>query len=103
MVNCNPDTCPDGAICVEWRFNPSRTSQTWCMRGCGGDGDCRGNYLCAFPNRINMEGERVPEDCLSQDEQLARVTDLDANKTLSQVCAAVTEGACPEESDTDGP
>ena len=107
VQNCNADTCPDGAICVEWRFNPSRTAQTWCMRSCNSDGNCRTpNYLCAFPNEITLDGQRLGENCppLSEDEQLARVIDLEADRSLSAVCAAVTqEPPCPtgEESDTD--
>ena len=112
VQNCNADTCPDGAICVEWGFNPSRTAQTWCMRGCGSDGDCRGLYLCALPSEINMAGEREPEDIgcepLTDDQQLARTIDLDANRSLSKVCAAVTQAqSCTnppdQESDSDAP
>ena len=112
MQNCNADSCPDGAICVEWRFNPSRTAQTWCMRGCGSDGDCRGFYLCALPSEINMDGERDPQNqnCnpIPEDEQLARVIDLDSSRSLSRVCAAVTQATTctfgpAEESDIDLP
>ncbi|MEM7435086.1 MAG: hypothetical protein AAF436_08035 [Myxococcota bacterium] len=90
---CDADTCPDNAICVEWRFNPTRTAETWCMKACGGDGGCRtgAGYLCAPPNRINLDGDLIPEDCdsIPLDQQLARVIDLDSARSLSSVCAAV--------------
>lgn len=47
VVGCDTDTCPDDAVCVEWRFSPDRTASTYCMASCGGDGDCRGaDYAC---------------------------------------------------------
>jgi hypothetical protein len=38
---CDPDGCPEGAVCVEWRYDPIRTAATWCMKRCGSEGSCR--------------------------------------------------------------
>lgn len=44
--NCEPDTCPDGARCVEFRPFPERLAISWCMAKCGSGDDCRGDYEC---------------------------------------------------------
>jgi hypothetical protein len=51
---CEPDTCPDDAVCVRWRPDPSRLSFTACMRSCEEDGDCRvdDGYLCLSDEMI---------------------------------------------------
>ena len=108
---CDPDTCPDSAICVEWRFNPTRTAETWCMRACGSDNNCRTGtgYLCVLPSEITQDGERLGDLCpaIPVDEQLARVIDLESERSLSAVCAAVTQGppcgSVDEESDSTDP
>ena len=73
VIGCDPDTCPDGALCVEWRYEPSRTSESWCMKSCGNGGDCRGGrYACVHEGDPELEGEDgVP---------LARVVDLDVKR-----------------------
>lgn len=94
VVGCDADTCPDGAICVEWRFNPTRTAETWCMRGCRENSGCRdrGGYACVPPDQITPEGKRLTGDCVvPDDERIARVIDLSAENTLASICVAVTE------------
>ena len=58
VFNCEPDNCPDGAACVAFNNNldPAcgnhddgswpRFERTFCVRPCGGDGDCRDGYEC---------------------------------------------------------
>jgi hypothetical protein len=56
VFNCEPDTCPDEAQCVAFNseLDPvcesvggsSRFQRTFCMKRCGGDGDCRNGYVC---------------------------------------------------------
>ncbi len=52
IQNCDQDSCPDGAVCVEYLFDPERTSQSWCMAACESKGDCRGSYACTKASQI---------------------------------------------------
>lgn len=88
ILGCDPDTCPDGTICVEWRFVPSRTAETWCMRPCSDDNNCRLGYLCALPSHITQSGERSPTQ-VPDDERVARVLDLGDVRATSKICAAL--------------
>lgn len=53
IQGCDGDTCPDEGVCVEWRGDPERTRETWCMATCSDDGDCREDdgYKC-----VGMDG-----------------------------------------------
>lgn len=93
IFSCDPDTCPEGA-CVEWRFIPSRTAQTWCMKTCDFDGDCRAEYACVLPEDITQSGG-VDED-LPLDERVARIIDLNTYKAIAKICAAVVRDEFPE-------
>lgn len=78
VQGCDPDSCPNGAVCVEWRFEPSRTTATYCMErcrsGCGRDG-----YECVADDDARLESNGV---------SLARVTDLGGRRD-AKFCAAV--------------
>ena len=87
VFSCDPDTCPEG-VCVEWRFIPSRTAETWCMKTCNDDGNCRSEYSCVFPEEINMDGQLEPN--LPEDERVARIIDLRGSRAESQICVALT-------------
>lgn len=93
---CDPDTCPEG-VCVEWRFNPSRTAETWCMKTCNVDGDCRVEYWCVSPSRILPNGDRVqpPAPELPETERIARIIDLQGNRATANICAARFEEPAP--------
>lgn len=80
---CDPDGCPNGALCVEWRGDEPRTAETWCMKRCSSDGDCRqgAGYRCV------REGD--PE-LMDGDATIARVTDLDGRREKG-FCAYVEE------------
>ena len=93
VFSCDPDTCPQGA-CVEWRFFPSRTAETWCMQTCAGDGNCRAEYSCVFPANIDMEGEWQAE--VPADERIARIIDLDQTSASAKICTALAGGRLPE-------
>ena len=41
VTPCTPGSCPEEAVCVEFE-----NLETYCMRGCGSDDDCRGGYSC---------------------------------------------------------
>ena len=90
VFSCDPDTCPEGA-CVEWRFIPSRTAETWCMKTCDNTGDCRFEYSCVLPANLTMNGEFDPE--LPVDERVARIIDLDAYKAEAKICVALSPGS----------
>lgn len=81
ITPCDPNSCPDGALCVEWRYEANRTSETWCMRRCSGDGDCgRRQYKCrAASSIVSTSGE-----------SLARVTDFDGRE-LGSFCVYVPD------------
>lgn len=78
VQGCDPDSCPNGAVCVEWRFEPSRTTATYCMErcrsGCGRDG-----YECVADDDPRLASNGV---------SLARVTDLGGRRD-AKFCAAV--------------
>lgn len=103
VFSCDPDTCPEGA-CVEWRFIPSRTAQTWCMKTCNDSGDCRFDYSCVLPSQITMTGDYDPD--LPAEDRVARIIDLDAYKAEAKICVALSPGSpVPEslvQSDFDG-
>ncbi|GMV15144.1 MAG: hypothetical protein HS104_07400 [Polyangiaceae bacterium] len=56
IFNCEPGTCPEEAICVAFYTSDSlvcqdpqeedRLQRTFCLRSCGGNGDCRSGYAC---------------------------------------------------------
>jgi hypothetical protein len=94
VFSCDPDTCPQGA-CVEWRYIPSRTAETWCMKICNNSGNCRNEYSCVLPAQITMTGgfdANVPED-----ERIARIIDLNANQAEAKICVALAPGVNPDE------
>jgi len=102
VFSCDPDTCPEGA-CVEWRFVPSRTAETWCMKTCNGEGDCgRAEYFCVEPAKITQSGGESMEE-LPLEERVARVIDLDIGRAQSKICVAVTVDETEnEETENDG-
>ncbi len=94
VFSCDPDTCPEGA-CVEWRFIPSRTAETWCMRICGNTGDCdRSEYSCVFPSQITQSGQEDPN--LPPEDRVARIIDLNRELAEAKICVALSEGIDPD-------
>ncbi|MBW2461265.1 MAG: hypothetical protein JRH11_06435 [Deltaproteobacteria bacterium] len=60
IQSCEPDTCPDDAVCVRFRPEPSRLAQAWCMKVCEKTDDCRRDdgYLCVVDSDLgNFEVE----------------------------------------------
>ncbi len=88
IFSCDADTCPEGA-CVEWRFIPSRTADTWCMKTCDNDESCgRREYSCVFPANITQSGD-LSADVLPVDERVARIIDLNLYKAEAKICVAL--------------
>jgi hypothetical protein len=52
--NCEPDTCPDEAMCIEFhpaeRPGEERFSRRFCLKGCDKQSDCRRGYRCTYPS-----------------------------------------------------
>lgn len=59
VFSCEADTCPDSAVCVRWRPEPSRLTFTACMKRCQSDGDCRVDegYRCMAAEDILTTSE----------------------------------------------
>ena len=87
---CDADTCPEGA-CVEWRFIPSRTAETWCMKTCDNSRDCRrSEYSCVLPEKITQSGDI--SESLPVEERVARIIDLNVYKAEAKICVALAPG-----------
>jgi hypothetical protein len=54
VFDCQPDACPDDAVCVRFNDDEPRHAIVACMRRCGGDGDCRADqgYRCRNPEQL---------------------------------------------------
>jgi hypothetical protein len=59
VPECDPDRCPDEAMCVEFDSNAPRLARRYCMKTCNVDGDCRGGYVCTHPT-VGAMGECPP-------------------------------------------
>ncbi|MEZ4288037.1 MAG: hypothetical protein R3A47_07815 [Polyangiales bacterium] len=88
IQSCDPDTCPSSSICVEWRYQPSRTSETWCMAECGSDSDCRSAYTCVRAEQIGENGLVGEGEAVSDAERVARVIDVDIDLSRAKFCVA---------------
>ncbi|QQR90895.1 MAG: hypothetical protein IPJ88_03955 [Myxococcales bacterium] len=57
VAGCDEQTCPDSAVCVKFRSEPSRLSTTWCMASCGSNGDCRTDdgFRCVLDSELGEE------------------------------------------------
>jgi hypothetical protein len=75
QVNCTANLCPNEAACVSFdsilpgcayddRNGPmgSRTMQSFCMKQCHHDSDCRAGYECISPNASPWNGIILDDD-----------------------------------------
>ena len=85
VSGCEPDTCPDGALCVEWRGTPDRTAVRFCMKKCGSDSGCRDGYSCMGTEDPRLL-EGYPDDLES--EPIAQIVDLREGRTEKSFCVA---------------
>lgn len=81
---CEADNCPDEAVCVRWRPDPTRLSFTACMQRCEVDENCRMDegYRCKSVAEITTTpegGEPIAElvDEMRDDEGRFCVVDPD--------------------------
>lgn len=49
VYDCEPDKCPDDAVCVRFRPTPARLAFSACMKRCG---DCRDGYRCVNASEV---------------------------------------------------
>lgn len=89
VQGCDPDSCPSGAVCVEWRYDPPRTAETWCMRACKSDSGCRSGYRCVATTDPAL---RSLIDCAP----LARIIDLNEKLRNAKFCAATGSENIPD-------
>lgn len=81
---CDPDTCPDDALCVSFRYEPPRTAESWCMKSCRRSGDCRSGYECVgVDHPARAEGG------------IARVIDFSESRRRNGFCMAVPPSPPP--------
>lgn len=60
VINCEGNTCPDEAVCVEFLPEPERLAIAWCMQSCEENGDCRTGYRCATADEVkDVDGETI--------------------------------------------
>ncbi|RZO54950.1 MAG: hypothetical protein EVA89_26820 [Sandaracinaceae bacterium] len=54
IFGCDADTCPDDAVCVRFRPEPSRLTFTACMKPCETDASCRvsEDFICLSANEV---------------------------------------------------
>lgn len=94
ILGCDPDTCPGSSLCVEWRFMPSRTAETWCMKACNGDNNCRRDYRCAMADQISqadgLDGgvPNANDAAVPEEDRVARVIDLATDRQTRGFCVA---------------
>lgn len=67
LPNCDPNSCPDDALCIGFDAHAPRLERRYCMAGCEDDSDCRTpEYHCvAFDpigciNTANATGTLTP-------------------------------------------
>ena len=54
ISGCEKGTCPDEAVCVAFRPEPDRLSNSWCMASCDDNSDCRDGYRCRRAEQLGM-------------------------------------------------
>lgn len=60
VLDCEPDTCPEEAVCVAW--GEGLSERTFCMRHCGSGDDCREGYTCFSPTDFGYCAANCAED-----------------------------------------
>jgi hypothetical protein len=46
IAECDRNSCPDDALCVEFYADAPRRARRFCMSPCTTNGDCRNGYTC---------------------------------------------------------
>ena len=92
VQGCEMDTCPDEAVCVEFRAAVERLASSWCMATCEENDDCRDGYECRRADEMLELGET--EDGSPCCKPIAGV--LDEAGDGSRFCAVPGNPSCTE-------
>lgn len=46
VPECDPNSCPDNGLCVEFLGDQPTRVRRFCMANCGSNSDCRSGYVC---------------------------------------------------------
>ncbi|MEM1348657.1 MAG: hypothetical protein AAGI01_08895 [Myxococcota bacterium] len=57
LANCNPGSCPDDAVCVEFD-----ETTTFCLEACASDNDCRADLSCVDDDVHDRYCYRAPSE-----------------------------------------
>ena len=76
IPGCDPNRCPDQALCVEFSASTSRLARRFCMQSCTTNLDCRTGYRCAQP-LVQADGgcEQVEDGSAAAPAECSRVLD----------------------------
>jgi hypothetical protein len=53
IFNCNSDSCPGDATCVQFHPHSDRFERSFCVATCGKASDCRPGYRCVDPKQVD--------------------------------------------------
>ncbi|HEY1532490.1 MAG TPA: hypothetical protein VGF76_00680 [Polyangiaceae bacterium] len=117
IFNCEPDSCPDGAVCINFGTQLSPVDQcstsqgnspyqrSFCMAPCSVDGDCRGGYSCQDlsgkpGSPINLLGAVLADDTGGDGKVCAatRPKDVEPPDGGNEVCLGSDAGPAPDDS-----
>ena len=73
VVDCDPNQCPDNALCVEFDSNTPRLARRYCVESCAnpndpqhrGDGNCGSGDVC-LPVVPTCPADAGPPPCVSE-------------------------------------
>ena len=77
---CEPDTCPEEAVCVKFRASKERLALTYCMLECEGPSDCRTDEGYTCTGREDFVSEDDQEDVVVLDGKNKRFCSFDPDK-----------------------
>lgn len=80
LAECEPDSCPDNAACVEFLGEEPRLARRFCMSTCSSDGDCRSGYEC------REAANACPMISVASGDVPMCARKLDVTRTASRFC-----------------
>jgi hypothetical protein len=112
IFNCEPNSCPDGAVCINFGTELSPVDQcsssqgnspyqrSFCMAACSSGSDCRGGYSCqdlsgrpGSPNALGaVLGDNTGDGKVCAVAPLKDMKALDAGADGNEVCLGSDAG-----------